>query len=107
MKLKLDFVTKVPKVAKDNEVILIKDKTTQNKVVKSLNKSLFANKLFLETKFLIQNLNNKTYIFVNCTKSKTSLDYEKLGSNLFLFLKNNKIEKSFLKQICLKSLIYN
>ena len=37
----------------------------------------------------------KIYIFVNCIKSKTSLDYEKLGSNLFLFLKNNKIEKSF------------
>ena len=37
----------------------------------------------------------KIYIFVNCMKSKTSLDYEKLGSNLFLFLKNNKIEKSF------------
>ncbi len=102
MKLKLDFVTKVPKLTKDNQVILIKDKTIQNKVVKSLNKSLFANKLFLETKFLIQNLNNKTYIFVNCTKSKTSLDYEKLGSNLFLFLKNNKIEKSFLETISSK-----
>ena len=95
MKLKLDFVNKVPKVAKNNQVILIKDKTTQNKIVKSLNKSLFENKLFLERKFLIQNLNDKTYIFVNCTKSKTSLDYEKLGSNLFVFLKNNKIEKSF------------
>ena len=41
MKLKLDFVTKVPKVAKDNEVILLKDKTTKNKILKSLNKSLF------------------------------------------------------------------
>ena len=95
MKLKLDFITKVPKVAKDNQVILLKDKSTQNKIVKSLNKSLFANKLFLERKFLIQNINYKTYIFVNCTKSKTSLDYEKLGSELYLFLKNNKIEKSF------------
>ena len=46
MKLKLDFVTKVPKVAKDNEVILLNDKTTQNKIVKSLNKSIFSNKLF-------------------------------------------------------------
>ena len=107
MKLKLDFVNKVPKVAKDSQVILIKDKTTQNKIVKSLNKSIFANKLFVERKFLIQNINDKTYIFVNCTKSKTSLDYEKLGSNLFLFLKNNKIEKSFLKQIYLKLLIYS
>mgnify|MGYP006208263753 CR=1 FL=1 len=89
MKLKLDFVNKVPKVAKDSQVILIKDKTTQNKIVKSLNKSIFANKLFLEKKFLIQNLNDKIYIFVNCVKSKTSLDYEKLGSNLFLFLKKH------------------
>ncbi len=95
MKLKLDFVTKVPKVAKDNEIILLNNKTTQNKIIKSLNKSIFSNKLFLERKFLIQNINDKIYVFVNCTKSKTSLDYEKLGSNLFLFLKNNKIEKSF------------
>ncbi len=95
MKLKLEFVIKVPKVAKDNQVILLTDKSANHKIVKSLNKSLFANKLFSERKFLIQNLNGKIYIFVNCTKSKTSLDYEKLGSNLFLFLKNNKIEKSF------------
>ncbi len=95
MKLKLDFVTKVPKVAKDSKVILVSNKTTQNKIVKSLNKSIFSNKLFLERNFLIQNINDKIYIFVNCTKSKTSLDYEKLGSNLFLFLKNNKIEKSY------------
>ena len=46
MKLKLDFVTKVPKVAKDNEVILLKDKNFKNKILKSLNKSLFSNKLF-------------------------------------------------------------
>ena len=54
MKLKLDFVNKVPKVAKDNEIILLKDKTTKNKIVKSLNKSLFSNKLFLEKKFLFK-----------------------------------------------------
>ena len=34
MKLKLDFVTKVPKVAKDNQVILIKIKPLK---IKSLN----------------------------------------------------------------------
>ena len=62
MKLKLNFVTKVPKVAKDNEVILLNNKNTQNKIVKSLNKSILANKLFLEQKFLIQNTNNKIYI---------------------------------------------
>ena len=35
-------------------------------------------------------------LFVNCTKCKVSLDYEKIGSNLYKFLKNNKIENSFI-----------
>ena len=96
MKLKLEFVTKAPKVAKDNEIILLKDKKNKNKILKSLNKSLFTNKLFQERKFLTKYLDDKNYIFVNCMKSKTSLDYEKLGSDLYLFLKNNKIENAFL-----------
>ena len=96
MKLKLDFVSKVPKVAKDNQVILLNNKSTQNKIVKSLNNSIFSNKLFLERKFLIQNINDKSYILVNCIKSKISLDYENLGSQLYTFLKSNKIENSFL-----------
>ena len=96
MKLKLEFVTKLPKVARDNEVILLKNKISKNKILKSLNKSLFSNKLFLEKKFLVQNIKDKSCIFVNCTALKTSLDYEKLGSDLYIFLKNNKIEKSYL-----------
>ena len=96
MKLNLNFTNKVPKEAKDNEVILVKDKVSKNKELKTLNKSLFVNKLFLEKKFFIQNIKGKNYIFVNCTKSKNSLDYEKLGSQLYIFLKNNKIERSFL-----------
>ena len=95
MKIKLNFINKIPKEAKDNEIILVKDKGSQNKALKSLNKSLFNNKLFLEKKFFIQNIKDKSYIFVNCMKSKTSLDYEKVGSQLYIFLKNNKIEKSF------------
>ncbi len=97
MKLKLEFLLKVPKVAKDNEIILIKDKNIKNKILKSFNKSLFANKIFQEKKFLTKNLYNKTYIFVNCMKSKTSLDYEKLGSDLYVFLKTNKIEQTFIE----------
>ncbi len=99
MKLKLDFVTKVPKVAKENEIILVKDKSYKNKMLNSLNKSLFINKLFLEKKFFIKNTKDKNYIFVNCSKSKSSLDFEKLGSELYIFLKNNKIEKSFFMSI--------
>ncbi len=95
MKLKLDFVNKIPKDAKDNEIILVKDKTTKYKAVKLSNKSLFSNKLFLQKKFHVQNIKDKNYIFVNCIKSKTSLDYEKLGSQLYIFLKNNRFDKSF------------
>ncbi len=96
MKLKLDFISKTPKEAKDNEIILVKDKTSKNKIFKYLNKSLFSNKLFLEKKFLLKSINDKNYIFVNSMSSKTSLDYEKLGSQLYIFLKNNKINKLFL-----------
>jgi len=95
MKLKLEFAAKVPKVAIDNEVILLKDKNFKNRVAQFTNKSLFNNKLFLEKKLLAQNINGKNYIFVNCIKSKTSLDLEKIGSNLYIFLKNNKIDNSF------------
>ncbi len=95
MKLKLNFVTKVPKVARDNEVILINNKNIKVRGLKFLSKSIFTNKLFLEKKFLVQNTKDKNYTFVNCMKSKTSLDYEKLGSSLYIFLKSNKIENSF------------
>ena len=96
MKLKLDFVSKQPKVFKDNEVILIKSQTSKNKIVKSLNKFVFKNNLFTEKKFVIKNNRDKNYIFVNCMKSSNSLDYEKLGSEFYVFLKNNKITHSFI-----------
>ena len=35
-------------------------------------------------------------MLVNCTKCKLSLDYEKIGSNLYKFLSDNKIENSFI-----------
>ncbi len=95
MKLKLKFTAKTPKEAKDHEIILLKEKSLKNKIIKSLPKSLLENKLFTKKKFLLKNINKKTYIFVNSIKSKTSLDYEKLGSELYIYLKNNMIEESF------------
>ncbi len=96
MKLNLEFINKIPKLAKDNEVILLKEKKIEVKHLKPFIEKIISNKLFTEKKFFINNLNNKTYIFVNCLKSKSSLDFEKLGSELYIFLKNNKIENSFL-----------
>ena len=68
MKLKLDFVTKVPKVAKDNQVILLNNKSAQNKIVKSLNRIISqslatlgtlvtkSNFSFIFLKYLIDNV---------------------------------------------------
>jgi len=96
MKLNLKFLNKIPKSDNDNEVILLKDKTIKTKALKPLGKYIFPNKLYSEKKFIIRNLNNKTFIFVNCSKSKNGLDFEKLGSELYIFLNHNKIENSFI-----------
>ena len=96
MKLNLEYVNNLPKVSIDNEVILLKDKNIKNKLPKSINNDVFNNKLFLEKNFFIKNLANKTYIFVNCIKLKTTTDYENLGSQLYNLLTNNMIEKSFI-----------
>ena len=96
MKLNLNFANKVPKIAKDNEIILLTQKITKSKEIKHLLKSVFSNKLFSEQNFLAKDYNDKSYIFVNCTKSKVSLDFEKLGSKLYVFLEENKKENSYI-----------
>ena len=94
--LNLNFVNKVPKIAKDNEIILLTQKVKKSKEIKELTKLVFSNKLFLEQNFLTKDYNNKSYILVNFKNSKVSLDFEKLGSKLFVFLKENKKENSFI-----------
>jgi len=95
MKLNIKFTNKISKVLEDNEIILLKEKNIKQKNLKALSKQVFSSKLFAENNFLIKNQNNKTYIFVNCLKSKTTLEFEKLGSKLYVFLNNNKIENAF------------
>ncbi len=95
MKLNIKFTNKISKVLEDNEIILLKEKNIKQKNLKALSKQVFSSKLFAENNFLVKNQNNKTYIFVNCLKSKTSLEFEKLGSKLYVFLNNNKIESAF------------
>ena len=96
MKLNLKFVTKITKGIKDYEIIFLKQKNLKYNNLKSLEKSIFSSKLFNEHKFLKKDYNNKNYIFVNCANTKISLDFEKLGSKLFVFLKDNKIENSII-----------
>ena len=96
MKLNLNFVNKLPKIAKDNEIILLTQKVIKSKDIRQLSKSVFSNKLFSEQNFLAKDFNDESYIFVNCSTSKSSLDFEKLGSKLYVFLKENKKENLFI-----------
>ena len=96
MKLNLNFVNKVPKIAKDNEIILLTQKGIKSKEIKQLSKSVLSNKLFSEQNFLVKDFSDKSYIFVNCSSSNVSLDFEKLGSKLYVFLKENKKENLFI-----------
>ncbi len=95
MKLNLEFINN-PTKSNNNEVIFLKDTNIKSVKIKALTKNIFSNKLFIEKKFFTKYIDDRSYIFVNCTKSKTTLDFEKLGSELFIYLKNNKIEKSFI-----------
>ena len=96
MKLILKFAPKLPNQTTDNEIIFLKQKNFQNNNLKHIGNSVFSSKLFNQQNFLKKDYNNKSYLFVNCTKSKLSLDFEKIGSKLYEFLKNNKIENSII-----------
>ena len=98
MKLNLNFLNKIPKAAKNNEVILIKQKYIKSKALKLLSNTVLSSKLFIEQNFLLKDYNNKSYIFVNCINSKVSLDFEKLGSKFYVFLKDNKIENTIISE---------
>ena len=94
--INLKFINKTPNSSLDNEIIFLKQKEIKIKHLKHLSKSVFNSKLFSEQNFIKKDYNNKCYVFVNCTKSKVSLDFENLGSKLFEFLKNNQIENPFI-----------
>ncbi len=99
MKLNLKFTTKIAKPTKYTEIIFLKQKKMKTNYLKSIGKSIFSNKLFNDQNFLKKDYNNKSYVFVNCTNSKISLDFEKLGSKLYAFLKDFKIENSIISEI--------
>ena len=94
MKLNLKFLNKTPNLSKDTEIIFLKQKNLKGNKLKKIGKSVFSSKLFNEQKFLLKDYDNRSYVFANCIDLKFTLDFEKLGSKLYVFLKNNKIENS-------------
>ncbi len=95
MKLKVNFVSKTPKVAMANEIIFVKNKNIKNKNLNPILKKVFDNQLFKEQLFAQKEYKNINHIFVNCSKTSLSSDYENIGSKLFDYLKNNKLENNF------------
>ena len=100
MKLKLNFVSKIPKLAIKNELIFINNKNIKHKTFDQ--KEIIDNELFKEKKIIQRNLDKVNYIFINCIEQKKPADFENIGSKLFDFLSNNKIDNSFLNLGLLK-----
>ena len=93
MKLKLNFVSKNPKLAVKSELIFINNKNFKHKTLD--HKEITDNELFKEKKIIQRNQGKSNYILINCIEQKKSSDFENIGSKLFDFLSNNKIENSF------------
>ena len=100
MKLKLNFVSKTPKLASKNELIFISSKNFKHKTLDQ--KEILDNELFNENKIIQRNHDKCNYIFINCIGQKMSSDFENIGSKLLDFLSNNKVENSFLNLSSLK-----
>jgi len=94
MKLKLNFVSKNPKLAAKNELIFINNKNFKHKTLDK--KEIIDNELFKEKKIIQRNQDKINYIFINCIEQKKPSDFENIGSKLFDFLSNNKIENTFI-----------
>jgi len=93
MKLKLKFISKISKLADKNELIFINNKNFKHKILDE--KEILDNELFKEKKIIQKNHEKGNYILINCIDKKNSSDFENIGSKLFDFLSNNKIENTF------------
>ena len=60
MKLKLNFVSKIPKLAIKNELIFISSKNFNHKTLEK--KEILDNELFKENKIIQRNYKNSNYI---------------------------------------------
>ena len=100
MKLKINFVTKKPKLSFKNELIFIKNKSFK---IENFNiTEVLKNEIFKEKKILQVNNNFTKFILVNCIDINKTSDFENLGSKLFSFLRENKIRNIYLNSIIQK-----
>ncbi len=100
MKLKVNFVGKIPKLVVKNELIFINNKSFKHEKLDQ--KEIIDNELFIEKKIIQRNQGKVNYILINCIEKKKSSEFENIGSKLFDFLSNNKIENTFFNLSSLK-----
>ncbi len=100
MKLNLNFVGKIPKLVVKNELIFINNKSFKHEKLDQ--KEIIDNELFIEKKIIQRNQGKVNYILINCIEKKKSSEFENIGSKLFDFLSNNKIENTFFNLSSLK-----
>ena len=96
MNIKVNFISKLSKAKAVNEIVFVKDKKVKNNILNPILKSILNNKLFQDQLFLQKEYKNKNYIFINCKKFSVTSEYENIGSKIFDYLKNNKIESSYI-----------
>ena len=69
MKLKLNFVSKIPKLAIKNELIFINNKNFKHKTFDQ--REIIDNELFKEKKIIQRNQGKSNYILINCIEQKS------------------------------------
>ena len=68
MKLKLNFVSKMPKLPVKNELIFIINKNFKHRTLDQ--KEIIDNELFKEKKIIQTNQDKVNYILINCIEKK-------------------------------------
>ena len=94
MNIKIKYQSKLKLIKDHTEVQFLKDKTSNENI-----KSTSEKKIFEENKILLKSINDKSYIFINISKIKTSTDFEKIGSKLYDFSKKFRIFQNSRKDV--------
>ena len=73
MKLNLNFVGKLPKLATKNELIFINNRSFKH--IKLDQKEIIDNELFKEKKIIQRNQDKVNYILINCIEKKKTIRF--------------------------------
>ena len=102
MNLKLIFTAKIPKTLSQNQLIFVNNKDFKIPVTNAKTNEILKNINFIEKKIIQKNYYKKNIIFINCLECKKVSDFENIGSVLYDYLRDHKLENSFVNFKSLK-----